>query len=97
MERITNKDVEQAFVRFTQAAGLKTGLPWQRQPDGSITAQVGTYYLQRHFQSKWLVAQMSNEQGGESHPFGSRLRTSREMMEALDFATMVFYAMKYDR
>ena len=90
-DRISRKDVENAFERFTQAYNLPAGATYSKDDQGKLTANVGVYFLQRHFGGLWSIACMSNEGGGQAQMFGYRLKTTREMVECLNFANDLHY------
>lgn len=92
-DRYTTKNAEAAFERLAAALGkstAKTGGPiWARIGDRNV-ARVGAWLLDHNsIYGGFVVAEIVNEGGGESHPLGERRMSAREFCEAVYLAERV--------
>lgn len=71
MDRYTRKDAEKAVSRLAAALGRPT--------EGE-----GSYYLHHAYQQGYSIYEQSGP--GASEPFGSTLRSARELCETVNFA-----------
>lgn len=90
MDRYTTKNAEAAFERLAGKLGkstAKSGGPiWTRQGDRNV-ARVGAWALDHNsIYGGFVIVEIVNEGGGESHPLGERRRPAREFCDVVYFA-----------
>jgi hypothetical protein len=90
MDRYTTKNAESAFERLAAKLGKSTattgGPIWTRQGDRNV-ARVGAWLLDHNsIYGGFVIAEIVNDGGGESHPLGDRRMPAREFCQTIYFA-----------
>lgn len=86
MTRYTRKDAEAAFNRLLSVLGRRKAMNWNDV--GGWSLDYASAY------GGFVIAEVSNEAGGESRPMGDLRRNAREFCEAVSFAIDAIEALK---
>jgi len=81
MQRVTKKDLENIVLQINEATGNPT-MPYTRQENGKLKANVGNYHLSWAYGGVCLE-QMSNEGGGVRTVLYTGYTTKSRLMDAL--------------
>jgi len=90
MERYTKSHAVRAFTQLATAMGKRfepVTPAWTKREDGTNKATVGVWCLDHNgVYGGYVITEMDNESGGESHPFGSNRMGTREFVQACQMA-----------
>lgn len=90
MERITHKHAERAFEILATEMGKQYSPKtpaWTQRKDGTNKATVGVWMLDHNSTyGGYVIAEMSNEDGGENSPLGDTRMGAREFVQACHMA-----------
>lgn len=82
--RYTRKYIDARFARAMDAIGAPHGEAWTLQPDGTVTANVGTHFIDHNpIYGGYAIERIVNAGGGEQRPFGDR-HPAAEFVALLD-------------
>lgn len=94
MDRITEKQMIYQLTRLAAFTGKRVGDAWVREADGTLKSIIGTIFIETNDPgdgwTRYRVCEITNELGGEGHPFGNSARRRGEMYQTLYFAVSCF-------